>query len=119
MFYEYTAKLFLSFKSLYNIGEYSWTGKSSLVLFYELCFLYEVLALVLLSALAFVCILDCLYATNIQTLIEVMITSLLSLLAYEIFILKQLPKGPVVKACDHALQLYIEFQLGKRMVDET
>jgi len=42
-----------------------------------------------------------------------------SLSAYEIFILKQLTKGPVVKACDHALQLYIEFQLGKRMVDET
>lgn len=47
IFYEYTAKLFLSslsIQGLYNIGEYGWTGKSSLVLFYELC-LYEVLHL--------------------------------------------------------------------------
>ena len=33
--------------------------------------------------------------------------------AYEAFILKRLPSGSV-KVCDHALQLYVEYQLGRR-----
>ena len=33
--------------------------------------------------------------------------------AYEVFILKQLPSGSV-KVCDHALQLYVEYQLGRQ-----
>ena len=33
--------------------------------------------------------------------------------AYEVFILKELPSGSV-KVCDHALQLYVECQLGVR-----
>ena len=33
--------------------------------------------------------------------------------AYEVFILKRLPAGSV-KVCDHALQLYVEYQLGRQ-----
>lgn len=33
--------------------------------------------------------------------------------AYEVFILKRLPSGSV-KVCDHALQLYVEYQLGRQ-----
>lgn len=33
--------------------------------------------------------------------------------AYELFILQELPLGSV-KVCDHALQLYVEYQLGRR-----
>jgi len=33
--------------------------------------------------------------------------------AYEVFILKELPKGSI-EVCDHALQLYVEYQLGYR-----
>ena len=32
--------------------------------------------------------------------------------AYKVFILKQLPTGSV-KVCDHALQLYVEYQIGR------
>ena len=114
MFYEYTAKLFLSLESVQYRRIQLDRKVVSIVLSYELC-LYEVWHLCY-SLLWPSLILDCLYATHIHVLIE---DTTISLLAYEIFILKQLPKGPVVKACDHALQLYIEFQLGRRMVDET
>jgi len=36
--------------------------------------------------------------------------------AYELFILQELPLGSV-KVCDHALQLYVEYQLGRRALE--
>ncbi len=36
--------------------------------------------------------------------------------AYELFIRKRLPVGSV-KVCDHALQLYVEYQLGRRAME--
>jgi hypothetical protein len=36
--------------------------------------------------------------------------------AYELFILQKLPLGSV-KVCDHALQLYVEYQLGRRALE--
>lgn len=36
--------------------------------------------------------------------------------AYELFILKKLPSGSV-NVCDHALQLYVEYQLGRCSLD--
>ena len=36
--------------------------------------------------------------------------------AYELFILKRLPVGSV-KVCDHALQLYVEYQIGRRALE--
>ena len=39
--------------------------------------------------------------------------------AYEVFILRKLPYGSGgVKVCDHALQLYVEYRLGKKALEE-
>lgn len=37
--------------------------------------------------------------------------------AYEVFILNELPSG-TVKVCDHALQLYVEYQLGRNASEQ-